>query len=82
MSGSMANANRHGAADTEVLITFEDISGGKCGRHEAEMAQKQAAQLIAESEPPESITRIQVDDSGYDMRVGTQLVSCCNAKDN
>lgn len=64
----------HGAADTDVLITFEDFLAGKCGAREAVLAQKQIARLPEEPErPPESITRVEIDDLGYDMRVGTQL---------
>ena len=70
----MQNLTGHGAADTDVLITFEDFLSGRCGQYEAELAQKQASKLAAEADPPsESVTRVQVDDSGYDMRVGTQL---------
>ncbi len=64
---------RHGVADTDVLITFEDFLAGKCGQQEAVLAQKQAAQLPAERKPAEAVTRVQIDDSGYDMRVGTRL---------
>ena len=64
---------RHGVADTEVLITFEDFLAGKCGQQEAVLAQKQAAHLPADLKPAEVVTRVQIDDSGYDMRVGTQL---------
>lgn len=66
---------RHGFADTDVLITFEDFLAGKCGQQEAVLAQKQAAQLPAERKPAEVVTRVQIDDSGYDMRIGTQLNS-------
>jgi hypothetical protein len=64
---------RYGVADTDVLITFEDFLAGKCGQQEAVLAQQQAAQLPAERKPPEVVTKVQIDDSGYDMRVGTQL---------
>lgn len=67
--------DRHGVVDTDVLITFEDFLAGKCGQQEAVLAQKQAAQLPTEQKPAEVVTRVQIDDSGYDMRVGTQL-SC------
>ena len=64
-----------GAADTDVLITFDDILAGKCGQKEAALAQKQTLRLAMEPEPLEAVTRVQIDDSGYDMRVGTQLTS-------
>lgn len=64
---------RHGIADTDVLIIFEDFLAGKCGQQEAVMAQKQAAQVLAARKPAGAVTRVQIDDSGYDMRVGTQL---------
>lgn len=67
--------NAQGAADTDVLITFEDILAGKCGQKEAAFAQQQTLRLVMEPEPPEAVTRVQIDDSGYDMRVGTQLTS-------
>lgn len=63
----------HGAADTDVLITFEDFLAGKCGAREAVLAQKQIARLPEEPErAPESITRVEIDDLGYDMRVGNR----------
>lgn len=63
---------RHGVADTDVLIIFEDFLAGKCGQQEAVMAQKQAAQVLAARKPAEAVTRVQIDDSGYDMRVGNR----------
>ena len=64
-----------GAADTDVLITFEDILAGKCGELEASLAQQQAARLVQDSEQSaDTVGRVQVDDSGYDMRVGMQPV--------
>lgn len=69
----MQNLTGHGAADTDVLITFEDFVSGRCGQYEAALAQKQASKLASEADPPsESVTRVQVDDSGYDMRVGNR----------
>lgn len=60
-----------GAADTDVVITFEDILAGKCGELEASLAQQQAARPLQDSEQSaDNAGRIQVDDSGYDMRVG------------
>ncbi|KAL3149926.1 hypothetical protein ABBQ38_013290 [Trebouxia sp. C0009 RCD-2024] len=62
-----------GAADTDVVITFEDILAGKCGELEASLAQQQAARPLQDSEQSaDNAGRIQVDDSGYDMRVGNR----------
>ena len=63
-----------GAADTDVLITFEDILAGRCGELEASIAQQQAGRLLQEPEQSaDTVGRVQVDDSGYDMRVGMHL---------
>ena len=63
-----------GAADTDVLITFEDILAGTCGEQEAALAQLQAARPRLDSEQASDISgRVQLDDSGYDMRVGRHL---------
>ena len=63
-----------GAADTDVLITFEDIVAGKCGELEASFAQQQAGKPLQEADQSaDTVGRVQVDDSGYDMRVGMRL---------
>ena len=63
-----------GAADTDVLITFEDILAGQCGELEASLAQQQAGRMLQESEQSaDTVGRVQVDESGYDMRVGMHL---------
>lgn len=66
----------HGAADTDVLITFEDFLAGKCGAREAVLAQKQIARLPEEPErPPESITRVEIDDLGHHvLKDGDMLI--------
>ena len=77
----MASLTGHGAADTDVLITFEDIVNGKCGQFEADMAQKQATGQNDEGDAPsEAVNRVQVDDSGYDMRVGTQQINSASKR--
>lgn len=64
----------YGAADTDVLITFEDILAGQCGELEASLAQQQVGRFLKEQEQSaDTVGRVQVDDSGYDMRVGMHL---------
>lgn len=63
-----------GAADTDVLITFKDILAGRCGEQEATLAQNQAARQLQDSEQSaDTAIRVQIDESGYDMRVGMHL---------
>ena len=63
---------QYGAPDTDEVVDFEDILDGKCGPIEAAYAQEQAErwrrQTPAANEP---VGQIAVDDTGYDMRVGT-----------
>lgn len=62
----------YGAADTDEVVDFDDIVDGKCGPTEAALAQEQAERW--RRRPPaaaEPVGQIAVDDTGYDMRVGT-----------
>lgn len=74
LSGHSSVMTGYGAADTDVLITFEDILAGHCGELEASLAQQQLARSSKESEQSaDTVGRVLVDDSGYDMRVGMHL---------
>ena len=66
--------HEHGAADTDEVVSFEDILDGKCGPVEAAFAQEQADRWRHKPpSAPQSATEIRVDDTGYDMRVGTNF---------
>lgn len=62
----------YGAADTDEVVSFEDILDGKCGPVEAAFAQDQADRWRHKPPcAPQSAAEIKVDDTGHDMRVGT-----------
>lgn len=63
---------QYGAPDTDEVVDFEDILDGKCGPIEAAYAQEQAEKWRRRTpSASEPVGQIAVDDTGYDMRVGT-----------
>lgn len=67
----------YGAPDTDEVVDFEDILDGRCGPTEAAFAQEQAERWRHKSPAKtEAAGQIAVDDTGYDMRVGTLSYAC------